>query len=275
MRPVYYLGLFYVSLCAVLLLRTPSPTITVLEHPVTPEAISFDGSGVAWFQNVRASCNPVEVETIHRFKPPPSTDEAADGTRGTLSLPFATGGANWEGGAYDPGTGLLFVPSQTMVGNMSLTHDPEASDIRYISGVSAPPKVLGIPVAKPPWGRITAIDLESGEHQWMIANGDTPDHIASNPALTGVDLPRTGKATRAGILVTDTLLFAGEGFGGDPVFRAHRKDDGVIVAEITLPATQASPPSTYRVNGRQFIVMTVADGESPAELIALALPTRN
>ncbi len=206
---------------------------------------------------------------------PPSVADAADGSTGTLSLPFATGGANWEGGAYDPGTGLLFVPSQTMVGMMRLVHDAEASDIRYISAYSPPPRVLGIPVAKPPWGRITAIDLATGEHRWTIANGDTPQRIVDNPALAGVDLPRTGKATRAGIVVTDTLLFAGEGFGGDPVFRAHDKLTGEIVAEIKLPATQASPPSSYRVNGRQFIVMTVADGESPAELVALALPARN
>ena len=93
--------------------------------------------------------------------------------------------------------------------------------------------------------------------------------------IAGVDLPRTGKATRAGLVVTDTLLFAGEGFGGDAVFRAHDKRTGAILAEIPLPAAQASPPSTYRANGRQFIVMTVADGESAAELIALALPERN
>ncbi|MDH5311703.1 MAG: pyrroloquinoline quinone-dependent dehydrogenase, partial [Gammaproteobacteria bacterium] len=121
-------------------------------------------------------------------------------------------------------------------------------------------------------GRITSIDLASGEHRWMIANGDTPARIAALPALAGVDLPRTGKPTRAGLLVTDTLLFAGEGFGGDPVFRAYDKQSGQIVAEIALPATQASPPSAYRVGGRQFIVMSVADGESPAELVALAVP---
>ena len=106
----------------------------------------------------------------------------------------------------------------------------------------------------------------------MIANGDTPAAIRDHPELEDINLPRTGKATRAGLVVTDTLLFAGEGFGGDPVFRAHDKETGAIVAEIALPATQAGPPSTYRVNGRQYIVMTVADGETPAELIALALP---
>jgi quinoprotein glucose dehydrogenase len=96
-----------------------------------------------------------------------------------------------------------------------------------------------------------------------------------NAALSGVDLPRTGKHTRAGILTTDTLLFAGEGFGGDPVFRAHDKLTGKIIAEIELPATQAGPPSSYRVNGKQYIVMTIGDGKSPARLIALALPGKN
>ena len=134
--------------------------------------------------------------------------------------------------------------------------------------------MFGIPIAKPPWGRITAIDLNSGEHRWQIANGDTPSEIAGHPKLVDVELPRTGKATRAGLLVTDTLLFAGEGYGGDPVFRAHDKFTGEILAEIELPATQAGPPSSYRVNGRQYLVMTVADGKAPASLIALALPNR-
>ncbi len=202
---------------------------------------------------------------------PPSIVGASDGTNGTLSLPFATGGANWEGSALDPMSGLLFVPSQTRVGLMELVNEPESSDIRYISGTTPPPKVLDIPIAKPPWGRITAIDLNTGAHRWSIANGDTPKNIKENPALEGIDLPRTGKHTRSGIVVTETLLFAGEGFGGDPIFRAHNKLTGEIIAEISLPASQASPPSTYRINGKQYIVMTVADGKQPAELIALTL----
>ena len=138
--------------------------------------------------------------------------------------------------------------------------------------------VFGVPITKPPLGRITAIDLTSGEHVWMMANGDTPRAYLDNPAFAGVDLPRTGKPTRAGIVVTKTLLFAGEGWGtvgsirGEPVFRAHDKMTGEIVAEIDLPATQSGPPSTYMVDGRQFIVMMATDGESPTELVALALP---
>jgi len=208
---------------------------------------------------------------------PPSLAEAADGTVGTLSLPSAVGGANWEGGAYDPNTGVLYVPSMTAATVLQLVHDPETSEVRYIAGRGPRPTVLGLPLVKPPWGRITAIDLNTGEHLFMVANGDTPQRIAEHPALAGLALPRTGKATRAGLVVTDSLLFAGEGFSsfgisGEPVFRAYDKATGEILAEIALPGTQAGPPSSYRVNGRQFIVMTVTDGASAAELIALSLP---
>ncbi len=210
---------------------------------------------------------------------PPSVINAPDGTKGTLGLPFPTGGANFEGSAYDPETGILYVPSVSSVWNYVLDHDPERSEIDFIGVRADIPTVFDLPIIKPPLGRITAIDLTSGDHMWMIANGDTPKTYKENPALESVELPRTGKPTRAGIVVTKTLLFAGEGFGsvgtairGDPVFRAHDKRTGEIIAEIDIPATQSGPPSTYMVNGRQFIVMMVTDGESPAELIALALP---
>jgi len=247
-------------------------------QPFPTRPAPFDRQGVTrddfidYTPEIRAAVDELlRTVRIGPLYTPPSLADAPDGTTGTLGLPSSIGGANWEGGAYDPATGLLYVPSMTMFDNMQLVHDPDASDIRYISGSPEQPRVFGIPVAKPPWGRITAIDLATGEHRWMVANGDTPARVAALPELAGVDLPRFGKPTRAGVLVTDTLLFAGEGFGGDPVFRAYDKHTGDIVAEIELPATQASPPSTYRVGGRQYIVMTVADGESPAELIALAL----
>jgi len=209
---------------------------------------------------------------------PSSLSNAADGTKGTLGMPYATGGANFEGSGYDPETGMLYVPSASYVMVFALENDPEASDIDYISAGTPSPTVFDLLITKPPLGRITAIDLTTGDHVWMIANGDTPQAYKDNPALAGVDLPRTGKPTRAGIVVTKTLLFAGEGWGtvgnirGDPVFRAHDKQTGEIIAEIELPATQSGPPSTYMINGRQYIVMMVTDGESPTELVALALP---
>ena len=197
---------------------------------------------------------------------------ASDGTKGTLSLPNLEGGANWEAGAVDPETGILYVGSQTIVSRRALTHDPEASDIDYILGGYSAPKVSGLPLVKPPWGRITAIDLNTGEHLWMVPNGDTPEQVKNHPALRGLDLARTGKATRAGILVTKTLVFAGEGYGGDPVFRAYDKRTGEIIAEIELPASQVGLPMTYMLEGRQYIVMSVGGPGHPAELVALTLP---
>ena len=135
-------------------------------------------------------------------------------------MPYATGGANFEGSAYDPETGMLYVPSAAYINAYALVNDPDASDIDFISGGVSAPMVFGVPITKPPHGRITAIDLTSGEHVWMIANGDTPGVYNDNPAFAGVDLPRMGKPTRAGIVVTKTLLFAGEGWG--TVRKAYR-----------------------------------------------------
>lgn len=251
-------------------------------QPFPTKPAPFDRQGTSpedfidYTPEIRAAV--ADILSSYRIGPiftPPSLHDADDGTHGTLMLPFSTGGANFEGSGYDPQSGVLYVPSQTRIAVMSLEHDPSASDIRYISAFRSEPAVFDLPIVKPPWGRITAIDLATGEHLWSMANGDTPAAVANNPALAGVDLPRTGVATRAGIVVTDSLLFAGEGFGGGAMFRAHDKKSGEIVAEIPIPAAQSSAPISYLVNGRQFIVMHVADPNTPAKLIALALPEAN
>ena len=251
-----------------------SPTQPI---PSLPEA--YDRSGVS--RNDLIDYTPEISQAVenlikdYRLGPlytPPSLAESKDGTKGTLSLPFPTGGSNWEGGAYDPETNLLYVPSQTRLALLSLKDGDESTDVRYVASNSPKLEVFGIPIAQPPWGRITAIDMNSGKIKWSVANGETPEAIINNPYLKGVEIPRTGKATRAGLLLTKTLLFAGEGFGGDPVFRAHDKYNGKIISEIVLPGSQSSPPSTYMINNRQFIIMTTSDGKSPAELIALSLP---
>ncbi len=257
---------------------SPTQPFPTKPAPYDRQGLSRDDL-IAYTPEIRAAVE--EAIADYRLGPlytPSSLSNAPDGTKGTLGLPFATGGANFEGSGYDPETGLLYVPSATYIKVFALTNDPEASDIDYIDAGTNAPTVFDLLLTKPPLGRITAIDLTTGDHVWMIANGDTPKVYTDNPALEGVELPRTGKPTRAGIVVTKSLLFAGEGVGtvgdirGDPVFRAHDKQTGEILAEIELPATQSGPPSTYMLNGRQYIVMMVMDGESPAELIALALP---
>lgn len=226
----------------------------------TPE---LRAEGLAAIQRFRLSPNVYA---------PPSLAEADDGTVGTLALPDAIGGANWEGSALDPETGILYIPSRTNVALLSVAKD-ENSDVNFSQsyGVRVP-RIKGLPLVKPPYGRVTAIDMNSGDHVFQVANADTPERIANNPALAGLDIPRTGVATRSGLLLTKTLLFVGEGVGGGPTFRALDKQTGEVVAEIDLPNTQTGVPMTYEHNGKQYIAMVVSGSGTAAEIIALALP---
>ncbi|MCB1671138.1 MAG: pyrroloquinoline quinone-dependent dehydrogenase [Gammaproteobacteria bacterium] len=209
------------------------------------------------------------------FYTPPSLAESPDGTQGLLSLPSSTGGANWEGSAIDPETGILYIPSRTQLQILSLANNPD-SDIAYSQafGVRVP-RVQGLDLIKPPYGRITAIDMNSGDHLWWIANADTPERIQNHRLLEGVDLPRTGIPTRSGVLVTKTLLFVTEGTGGpgaSPILRAVNKQTGDIIAEVELPDNQTGLPFTYEQDGKQYLAMFVGGGGRPAELVAFTLP---
>lgn len=203
---------------------------------------------------------------------PASLLGAEDGTQGTLTLPGTTGGANWEGGAADPETGMLYVASQTNPALLALVEGPEPESMAYMIGRLGAPRIDGIPIVKPPWGRITALDLSTGELAWTVANADTPENIQNHPLLEGVDLPRTGIATRAGVFVTENFVFAGEGSGGTEAFRAHDKMTGEILWEMDLPAAQTGMPMGYELDGRPYIVVPVAQAGQPAELVALTLP---
>jgi len=205
---------------------------------------------------------------------PASRVDAPDSTRGILQAPGANGGVNIMGGsAVDPETGILYVASQGGMSRISLESNPQRSEMRYVSqGPGGLPGPQGLPLLKPPYGRITAIDLNTGEHRWMIPNGDTPDRIKNHPALRGVTIPRTGQSAHANLLVTKTLLFYGEGRGGGPGFHAVDKATGQEVAMVRLPGATNAAPITYLYRGRQYIVVAIASADVPAELVALALP---
>ncbi len=206
---------------------------------------------------------------------PPSLQDSPDGTRGLLSLPSSTGGSNWESSALDPETGILYVPSRTVLQVLSLANNPESDiELSQAFGVRAP-RVQGLDIVKPPYGRVTAIDMNSGDHLWWIANADTPERITNHPMLQGIDIPRTGIPTRAGVLLTKSLLFVFEGTGGagaSPIFRAVNKQTGDIIAELDLPDNQTGLPMTYEHDGKQYIAVFVGGGGQPAELVAMALP---
>ena len=271
---------------------------TAPTQPFPTKPAPFDRQGVTlddlvdFTPELRAEA--VEIASEYKLGPIFTTPivAGADDFRGVLMLPNVQGGANWQGAATDPETGMLYVASGTNAGVAAVVApDPERSEMAYVGGGggvggaawarqgcgSLGPQ--GIPIIKPPWGRITAIDLNTGDHVWMVANGETPDCVKNHPALEGVEIPDTGKPERSGIMVTRTLLFAGEGSGlryvswaGGPMFRAYDKETGEIISEFELPGNQTGHPMTYMIDGRQYIVVAVGARNQPAELVALALP---
>jgi quinoprotein glucose dehydrogenase len=213
--------------------------------------------------------------------------------RGAVVMPGAVGGASWAGAALDPESGRLFVPSVTTPYIMrTRALDPTTSDMRYASfGIDRLPLggPQGLPLTKPPYGRITAIDLGTGEHAWVVPHGTGPrDH----PALASMQLPRLGWPSRGFVLVTRTLLFAVQepeiagAFSAatntfiynartrTPQLSAFDKRTGQILVELALPANAGGSPMTFRAGGRQYIVVPVGGGGVPAELVALSLGER-
>ncbi len=217
-----------------------------------------------------------------------------NGFKGRLHLPSQSGGANWEGGAVDPETGVLYVSSNTSLAPTAMIHD-DRSEFAYVQAgtvdnpsprVGAPPGTpvffgpQGLPMAKPPYGRITAIDMNSGDHLWMVANGETPEYIKNHPALKGLTFPKTGQGERVGLMVTKSLLIAGEGSGlfavpagsGGPMLYAYDKKTGAVVGQYKMPANQSGIPMSYMINGKQYITLAIGARGVPGELISLTLP---
>jgi quinoprotein glucose dehydrogenase len=137
-----------------------------------------------------------------------------------------------------------------------------------------------VPIVKPPYGRITAYDLNSGDELWMVPNGQPPDEIKNNVALKGIDTSKFGNPERALLLATKTLLFAADATGLTTVngsyastFRALDKKTGQTIFEFKLPTHATGIPMTYMAKGKQYIVIAVGGRGEPAELVALAEPS--
>jgi quinoprotein glucose dehydrogenase len=215
------------------------------------------------------------------------------GPLATLMLPDATGGANWQGGSYDPETGVFYIFTNTNVAALGLVPGSERpnkpSDMNYVRGQTVDPAnpkapavattVQGLPLIKPPYGRITALDLHKGELLWQVAHGDTPDNVRNHPLLKGMNIPRTGRTGRIGTLVTKSLVIAGEGGmvtlsdgRRGAMLRAYDKATGKDAGAVYMPAPQTGSPMTYMLNGRQYIVVAISNQNFPGELIAFRLP---
>jgi quinoprotein glucose dehydrogenase len=245
------------------------------------------------------------------FTPP--TESKLEGPLGTLTLGTASGGTNWPGGSYDPETHIAYLfACNACVEPIGLVPAPkEVSDLRYVAGTAGkeveilhgpgenagadspkPPKkssgggfirmeVDGLPLIKPPYGTITAINLDKGEFAWQIAHGETEDVVRNSPVLRGMKIPRTGQETyNIGTLITKTLVIAGEGHvtstADHPrgaMLRAYDKATGKEVGAVYMPAPQTGSPMTYMVNGKQYIVVAVSGGPYSGEYIAYTLPS--
>ena len=254
-----------------------------------------------------------------------------EGPRGTLMSPTATGGANWQGGSFDPETKMFYIFTNTGVTSLGLVpEDPARGDFGYAQGTArdpnAPPPppgggrggrgrggepgaaapgggapaaggqapagggrgaapaggggeggggltVQGLPILKPPYGRITAIDMNKGELVWQVAHGETADNVKNHPALKGLNIPRTGRQGRIGVLTTKTLVIAGEGGfmttpnGRGAYLRAYDKATGKEVGAVYMPAPQTGSLMTYSIDGRQYITVPISGPGYSAEFL--------
>ena len=227
------------------------------------------------------------LEFVSQYQTGPVfTPPIVSGDGGLLGTLFVPNGANWPGGSWDPDSGILYLYSHTLTRSVGLVGNSERSDMEYVQGRGQRLTVQGLPLLKPPWGRITAIDLNRGEIVWQIAHGESPDLVRNHPALQGLDIPRTGRTGGAGgssggigTLTTSTLVISGEGGtitmpSGErgAMLRAYDKVTGQERGALPLPAAQTGSPMTYVLDGRQYLVVAVAARTHPGELMAFTLP---
>ena len=260
------------------------------------------------------------VEMVKRYKtgplytPPIMGD--VKGLLGTLTIGTMGGGTNWPGAGFNPETNVFY----SHVGNGSINvlsiapPRPGFSDIRYVSGVTGRQvrpgaengggpatqgqaggaamspdgggtvglNVDGLILVKPPYGLLSAIDMNRGELMFQVAHGDTPDNVRNHPALKGLDFPKTGQGgatSNVGLAITKTLVIMGDRLvtsapgrtRGAPL-RAYDKKTGEQVGAVLLPAGQTGSPMTYMWEGKQYIIVAVGLGNYTGEYIALRLP---
>ena len=275
--------------------------------PTRPAAYDRQGLSVDDLIDFTPELRAEAVKLIEKYRigpifTPPVVSKA-EGPIATLAMATQGPATNWPGGSFDPETHILYVHSQSQVAQLGLVPPPEgaAPDVRYHQGTvltgarrtggsgSATTnaqggningiQVQGLPIVKPPYGRINAINLDTGDILWQVPHGETPDVVKNHPALKGLDIPRTGRNGSVGTLVTKTLVIAGEpGYGPTPsgargsMLRAYDKRTGAEVGAVYMPAPQSGSPMTYMLNGKQYLVVAISGGNYSGELVAFALP---
>ena len=236
--------------------------------PTKPPAFDLQGISDATLIDFTPELRQEALQIIEEFDygglyTPPSLD-------GTVTLPGWTGGAEWSGAAYDPETSMYYIPSVTSPIVIQLEeNNPSDTQFAYQRGgvrtISGP---QGLPLTKPPYGRISALNLNTAEYDWVRPNGEG---IRQQIIGLGIEDPGpVGVPIVAPLMVTKTLLFQAI-TDGEPLLRAMDKATGETIAEIELPGIPQGAPMTYMLDGKQFIAIACGGG-SDARLISLALP---
>jgi quinoprotein glucose dehydrogenase len=284
--------------------------------PTKPAPFDRQGIGEDDLLDLTPALKAEALEVVKRYKMgplfTPPVASSLEGPLATLQVPSDVGGANWPGGSLDPENNFLFIHSHSAIYVSGLVQaNPAQSDMGYVAGQARAggggaraagaggagaggaaggraggvgrggANVQGLPLIKPPYDRITAYDMNTGDIVWQKPHSSTPDDIKNHPALKGVPLStRLGQPGRSfiGVLTTKSLLIAGEAGvhtneAGKRValLRAYDKPTGADAGAVEMPAKQTGSPMTYQVNGKQFIVLAVS-GNDGAELLAYALP---
>jgi len=263
--------------------ESTSPTQPIPTKPPALDRVGVTESELIDFTPELRAAALAEMKK-HRYGPmfvPPSI-YVEGGNLGSLTSPASDGSAGWNTGAFDPVDGVYYGMTITAVASYALVKAPPPADVVYsirdndatwyVKGAN------GLPLLKPPYGRITAVDMNRGEILWAVANGDGP---RNNPAIKQLNLPPLGSPGRVAVAVTPELVFAPEGSdavlltdmyeGGGNKFRAYDKADGKVLKEVTMPAGATGAPITYEVDGNQYIVVAIGDSKHEAQWVALGL----
>ena len=288
-------------------------------QPMPPKALTYGRNGfsqddlIDFTPELRAKA----LKVVERYDLGPVYTPPILSTKDKLGVinNWAQGGTNWPGGSFDPETGIAYLYScGTCISSTGLLPGPDGmTNIDYVVGVDgapvsmikgpgegagadspAPPPpagggsnvprlaVDGLPLMKPPYGSINAIDVNKGAIKWQIAHGETPDFVRNNPALKGISIPRTGQSTyQIGTLVTKTMVVAGENQvtttpdrPRGAMLRAYDKKTGAELGAVFMPGPQSGSPMTYAVNGKQYIIVATSGGTASGEYVAYALPSK-
>lgn len=238
-------------------------------HPTRPAPFDLQGISDETLVNFTPELRAEALANIERFDygplfTPPSL-------RGTINLPGWAGGGGWQGAAVDPETGMIYIPSATAAIVVQLVEPEEGtSDFSYLrGGVTSVNGPSGLPLTKPPYGRITAIDMNTGDHTWMVPHGEGPRQRIIDAGV--MDPGPVGSTSRTGPVLTKTLLFIAQQDGGRSVMRAFDKVTGDVVHEIDLPSVPSATPMTYMAGGKQYIAIALGGGTA-SSIVTYALP---